>query len=431
MKIKNILLAAAGLFAVLSVQAQQTYTATYVDLKHTPAALYEPTVKTEKSSIGIVVMHSNQNYMSFLANGELASRGYTVLALEAPSGEMQSDKWIAEGKGVDYLKAKAGISKVVLLGHSGGATTTTAYQLIAEQGAEVLKDKIYNEYKLPQLTPADGVMLLDANYGNGIMTLLSLDPNVQDETTGMNIHETLNLADPSKGYGGDAGSHYTPEFIKQYFTAQAERMDRLTAGAQQRLELIKAGKGRFVDDEPFLAPGGAQPKFNNRLVPQDLSLLSHTHQSWPLIHGDGSVTHEVVHCLRGAMGYRSGSNRMGNTIDTTVRGFLSGLALRTDKEKLMIYEDRIEGIDWTSNINNGIGNAQGITVPLLTMGMTGSYEYIAAEWIYNASPAQDKTCAFVEGAGHMFYPEDQKYGDTVKALFDYVDQWLSTPGRFL
>jgi hypothetical protein len=72
------------------------------------------------------------------------------------------------------------------------------------------------------------------------------------------------------------------------------------------------------------------------------------------------------------------------------------------------------------------------------MGMTGGYEFLAAEIIYEmANKAEDKTIAFVEGATHVFttatdaeeYPG--QYGDAMKTTFDYVDQWLSEKGRFL
>jgi hypothetical protein len=75
------------------------------------------------------------------------------------------------------------------------------------------------------------------------------------------------------------------------------------------------------------------------------------------------------------------------------------------------------------------------------MGMTGSYEYFAAETIRDHAKSADKTLAYVEGATHGFSPckecavakglPENYYGDTVKTLLDYVDGWLSKPGRFL
>lgn len=101
-------------------------------------------------------------------------------------------------------------------------------------------------------------------------------------------------------------------------------------------------------------------------------------------------------------------------------------------EKLLNIKACVEYLRKDPNINSPIGNIEGVTVPSLFMGMTGSYEYLAAEEIYNHSASTDKTIALVEGAGHNFTPERESekynktsYGDTVKKLFDYVDNWLN------
>jgi hypothetical protein len=36
----------------------------------------------------------------------------------------------------------------------------------------------------------------------------------------------------------------------------------------------------------------------------------------------------------------------------------------------------------------------------------------------------------VEGATHGFAPCKPEYGNTTKRTFDYLDSWLSKPGRF-
>ena len=79
-----------------------------------------------------------------------------------------------------------------------------------------------------------------------------------------------------------------------------------------------------------------------------------------------------------------GSDRLTASLNTTVRGFLSTCAITTDAN-FRVNENGLQGIHWTSNINNPIGNSEGITVPCLFMGMTGSYEYLAAEEIYHHS----------------------------------------------
>ena len=64
------------------------------------------------------------------------------------------------------------------------------------------------------------------------------------------------------------------------------------------------------------------------------------------------------------------------------------------------------------------------------MGLTGGYEYIAAEHVYReAVSCHDKTLAFVEGATHNFTAVDSLYGDTVNSCFNYVADWLRS--RFL
>jgi hypothetical protein len=60
--------------------------------------------------------------------------------------------------------------------------------------------------------------------------------------------------------------------------------------------------------------------------------------------------------------------------------------------------------------------------------------------IRDHAKSADKTLAYVEGATHGFTPctacaiaqgkPANYYGDTVKTLFDYIDKWLSKPGRF-
>ena len=58
------------------------------------------------------------------------------------------------------------------------------------------------------------------------------------------------------------------------------------------------------------------------------------------------------------------------------------------------------------------------------------YLVVPGEIIFDHLAAKDKTYATVEGATHGFQPCQPQYGDTVKRTFDFVDNWLSRPGRF-
>ena len=99
-------------------------------------------------------------------------------------------------------------------------------------------------------------------------------------------------------------------------------------------------------------------------------------------------------------------------------------------------ETSIRGVDWHSSYTNPVGNSEGIHVPLVFVGNTGHWEYLVGESVYEHAASRDKSLAFMEGAYHSLntctpcetYPG--QYGDTIKPIFDYLDAWLSKPGRF-
>ena len=98
-------------------------------------------------------------------------------------------------------------------------------------------------------------------------------------------------------------------------------------------------------------------------------------------------------------------------------------------------EDHVWGIEWNSTYSCPVGNMQYVRVPTLVMGMTTGWEFLASEEIYEHAAAEDRTIAFVEGATHKFTParhmekQPGEFGDTMKTLHDYLDEWLAA--RFL
>ncbi|HUO21738.1 MAG TPA: hypothetical protein VMU59_04415 [Caulobacteraceae bacterium] len=411
-----------------------------------PGVLYEPTNPGTKAQIALFVMHSAGDYLSHSACTELSKRGYRVLCANnsnSKSGAFDDgrlDGVLLEAKrGIQFLRAYPGVKKIVLFGHSGGATVMTAYQDIAENGVKVCQDAI-KVHKCPDslagLPPADGVVLGDGNYGVAEMTLFSVDPAVTDEASGVKLDESIDLFNPANGFK-PGGSSFSPAFVHRFLAAEGARNNRLIKLAQDRLAAIEAGKGEFLDDEPFIVPGASLLGGNNRLFAQDVRLLSHTQKPWPLVHPDGSITNEIVHTVRVPENPQNTSPFMiRGAMKTTVRGFLSTYAIRTDKD-FGYDEDSIHGVEWTSSYSSPPGNAEGISAPILTLGMTGHWEFLAAELVYDHAKSADKSIAFIEGATHGYTPcakcekTPGQFGDTVKTLYDYVDGWLSKPGRFM
>jgi len=402
--------------------------------------LFEPIEPGEKSQIAIIVMHSDIEHIAPPAASELAKRGYRALGTAVSNRDDPLDEKLLDVKAAsDYLRQIPGVRKVITLGHSGGATLMSAYQNAAENGVEVFQgpEKLIKCSDLGKLPPADGVMLLDSNYGNGVMTLLSLDPAVTSEDSGNQLDPELDLFNPANGYNPQ-GSTYSDEFIRKYQQAQGARNNRLINAALERLHALESGKGKFADDEPFIIPGGAQNAFNNKLFPQDIRLLSRTRKAWPLLRADGSITTQIIPCVRRPKNDKSFTNSYrAGAIKSTVRTYLNSSAVRTTAD-YGYNEDSMFGVDWLSSYNCTPGNMMGVSAPTLLMGMTGGYEFLAAEIIHEDTPKiADKTIAFVEGASHGFFPAREceqypgQFGDTVKSMFDYVDRWLGQSGRFL
>lgn len=395
------------------------------------AMLYRPAEAGRRSGVAVILMHCDQNYMTLGMGPALAAKGFTVLAADAWIGGEIDRKIEHLGRLVRFIKDQPGIQRVVLMGHSGGATLMTAYQAIAEKGVDVFRGEgmIYKCTVKDALIPADGIMLIDANYGNGVMSLVSLDPAVIEEGDGMRLDAKWDIFDPGNGYA-PGGAKYSPEFIRGYQAAQSARNMRLIDAALMRLKKIEAGEGRFIDDEPFLIAAADQPKPNNRLLPEDPRLLAHTKGAHDLLHGDGSVTHEVIRCVRVAECDHSMSRQYeGGANPNTVRGFLSSQALRTAPD-FLITEDDVLGVDWHSGYASPIGNIEHISAPALFIGLTGSYEYLASEMIYDHAAMPDKTLAFVHGADHMFAPNRRaerfpgEFGDTEGVLYEAMARWM-------
>ena len=404
---------------------------TFIEIaRRTPGVLYEPTERHPKQRIAILVMHSDEDYLAFPTGPEMAERGYTVLCANVMSKEGMmfslADKMKSVAAAVKYLRSLPSVEKIVLMGHSGGGTLMSAYQAIAENGPAVFQG---NEMILPypgneRLPPADGMLLLDANWGNAVMQLFSLDPAVESENSGMMIHAWLDLFDPANGFS-PAGSVYPPEFIRRFQTSQSERNNGLIDDALNRYRLIQNGQGNYSDDEPLIIPGAAQGFTNNKLYAQDPRLMSHTRKPHLLLHPDGTRTTEMVRSLRGPENPESFTHSFwAGARFLSVKTYLNSYAIRTAKE-YGYDEDHVWGIDWDSSYSSTPGNMVHVKVPTLVMGMTAGWEFLASETIFQMAGSEDKSIAFVEGATHRFSPAKDQFGDTGKTLHDYVDEWLA------
>ncbi|MGR3806621.1 hypothetical protein [Pasteurella testudinis] len=240
----------------------------------------------------------------------------------------------------------------------------SAYQNIAENGVDICQSAVKIapcSDKLADLPKADGLVLLDANYGMSTMYLLSLDPAIVNEHNAQQRNPSVDLYLPENGMG-ESGANYSQAFKQRYFTALAKRNHAIIAHAQQRKALIDKGEGDFAGDEALIIPAANYLGMNNKLFAQDPSLLAHTQQAWKLLHQDGSVSTQIVPTTRSAKNLSNKGNQYDMALRTTVQRFLPMYAVRLNGD-FAITATGLQGVDWESSHTTPVGNVRHISVP--------------------------------------------------------------------
>ncbi|MCC8102956.1 MAG: alpha/beta hydrolase [Clostridiales bacterium] len=409
--------------------------------RRVPLALYRPVEATERSEVAVLAMHGG-DYLSFAPLPELAKRGYIAAGAnpnnhekpDTPSYAGLQNRLLDLKTAVEFMKCYPGVKKVILVGHSNGGCLTSCYQYIAENGTKRFDEtkRIIPFPQIDPLTPADGLILLDANYG--FMDVLAMDPAIKSLSNGFERIPELDVTNPENGYDPN-GCHFTKDFILRFQKAQIKFYQDLLAYAQQRAEDISKGKGMFADDEPIVIPGAGTGSSANKLMSQDVGLLAHTRNPQPLLHKGGVITHEIVHTVRlPEEPRRSWNMNGGGSSITSVQSLLQG---EHRFEDFGYDACSMWGADWNFNPYSTRANVQGIHVPLLVEGNTGSHEFINTEYNYENAVTKDKTAIFLEGASHIFKPvkkaekHEGEFGDTLATLADFLAGWLGKPGRFM
>src|SRR6516164_4129186 len=443
MKIKGTLLAIL-LIACLSVSASLSFAQTnpvYIPLGSALGALYTPD-SGMFSHVGIIQSHPTSNNLG--CGTDWANRGFMALCVNTryfnSSGKENAIAWetiILDLKAaITFLKSQKGITKVVLLGPSGGGPLVTFYQNVAENGPSVCQGP--NTFvqcdttSLTGLPPADGIILNDGIPGYGFNALREINASVFNESRPDLVKSSLDPFDPKNGYNPNGSSTYSDKFKSQYFAAQAERMNNLIDSALQTRSLIDAGVSRFTDDDDFIIPragsGGGTGAAN--LIRLDLSLDCCTTRPQKLLKNDGTIVMEIVHSVRVANPGDAQTNKTFNngSRQLTVRSFLSLRAARSTNS--------FDGIDITSNNNSTDYHLKTISVPLLVVSSGGHYFIPAGEKHFDAAKSQDKDYIVIEGAGHTG-PEcvpcesfPGQYANSLTNQMNYMRDWVNKPGRF-
>jgi pimeloyl-ACP methyl ester carboxylesterase len=419
----------AGLGPALLAQSDPTY----IPLGPAKGALYRPD-QGPAPHVAILVAHRSANFMNHIATRELSRRGFLVLGMN-PRFENNEPNVIFEDVSLDvkaavaFVRKQPGITKIVLLGHSGGGATMSFYQAVAEKGPAAARGagKFVqgDEKALAGFPPADGLILVDAHPGVSVNFLRALDPRVIDESDPRTLDASLDPFDPAHGYNPNGPSAYSEEFKTRYHKAQSDRLNRLIDRALTLSKRMAAGEHLYRDNDYFLVPRGSGGGLKGR----DLSILDTTAQPRRLLMNDGTVVTRVIRSVREPEAGSAGADRGGaaglpfsSARLFTVRSFLSTIAVRSTNS--------IDGIDWASSNNSVPNNVRSVSVPLLVAAM-GAYSFIRDNEIhYEMAASRDKEFIVVEGATHDMVPlrpkdgDPDRYANATKNFFDHVAAWI-------
>ncbi|MGM9521118.1 MAG: alpha/beta hydrolase [Oscillospiraceae bacterium] len=398
-----------------------------------PVAVHRPVEKTERSRIAVLGVHTGHYILSFAPLVELAKRGYVTIGAPQLKDKGIKERMLDVKAAVEFARSCPGVEKVVLFGHSQGGCILSCYQYIAENGTArfVNSGRFLPFPEIEPLPPADGLMLVDTNYG--IMDVLAMDPAVKDWHSGFERIPELDIYNPENGYK-PGESRYTKEFIDRFQKAQVKFYQDILDYAKQRYEDIKKGKASFADDEPIVIAGAGGGSSNNKLFIQDNSLLAHTRNEHLVLRNGGAVTKEIARTVR-------------IPEDAVPSKFYVGGADTTSVMKMLEFEYRFGdfgydecsmwGVDWDFNPFSSQANVKGISVPLLCQGNLGSHEFINIEYSYDNAKSQDKTAVFVDGSTHGFTPVESaekfpgEFGDPAVTFAEFAAEWLCQEGRFI
>jgi hypothetical protein len=395
-------------------------------------ALYKPDPALFPSPhVAVIVMHRNSNYLNHISTKELPKRGFVVLGMNprCDNNEALCAPWennaLDVKQGVNYLRTQVpGISKVVLLGHSGGGPTMAFYEAVAEDGVAICQrpEKLMQcGSSLAGLPKADGVILMDAHPGNGINAVRSISADVTNDPAVLNNNRTpatnpnLDPFDPRNGWMPGTATRYSDDFKSAYFKAQSARMNYLISVAQARLAQLPPG-----EDAPFIVPLAD----NARLSQIDLTIHHGTLLPRNLLKNDGTVESRFpVESVRPVSLSPGDEEGFGSTMFLTLKSFLSVRAVRST--------DSFNDVDFCSSNNSTPCNLQQMTAPLLVTTMGGHYFIRDAEQYFDMAASPDKDFYVIEGATHggtectACETTPGQYSNATKNLFDLMQRWIN------
>lgn len=205
-----------------------------------------------------VLMHPRQDCSHHVLVPELLSRGFAVWTQGARSvgndlSLLHEQALLDMAAGQVFLR-EHGFERVVVIGHSGGATLAAFYLQQAGLSATDRLDRTPGGKPVPlrdaQMPLADGLIMFAPHPGQGALLQRVIDPSVVNETDPLSTDPDLDPYNPDNGFATPPeSSAYAQEFIERYRRAQSARIQRIDAVAWERVHDARAARKRFGADE--------------------------------------------------------------------------------------------------------------------------------------------------------------------------------------
>jgi hypothetical protein len=434
MKKLGYLLAGCTLAALLTASVASAQSRPeFVQMGRVSGALYKPD-NGPAPHIAFLVAHRSANNMNNIACRELSRRGFAVLCFNT---RYINNDTIAEAEpvaldvkaAVEYARTVPGITKVILLGHSGGSPLMSFYQAVAENGISYCQgpNKIVQcGNALAGMKPADGLLFAEAHPGDGVQSLRGINPSLSIVDGKVKVDPSLDPFDPKNGYNPNGASKFSKEFRDRYYAAQSRVMNEQLAKAQALAERIKKGEHVYPDSDLILIPfskqeGAARLDLLDPSVEETMS----TRRPQKLLKNDGTIVTQIVKSIEPPHPDMAKANRT----------FEDGVKVQTLQSYLSINSvkstNSIDGIDHCSTNSSTVCAVQHIKVPTLIATM-GAYHLLRdEELMYDTSAATDKDYIVIEGAelNYTACKECEKtpgqYGNSAKNMFDYIAKWAN------
>ena len=315
---------------------------------------------------------------------------------------------------IRFLREEEDFERIVMLGNSGGGSLFAYYdaQARAPKGARVVAPPgggppDLNRFELPA---ADGLILLAAHPGQGMVLMGSIDAAVADEHDPFASDPELDMYDERNGYRTPPEpSRYAPQWLERYRAAQRARVARLDAIARGHLAAAEQARAASKTPDFAAAPAADRALMQRRAMRPQIMVIYRTQANPNYLDLRLEPSERTVGSIFSPQPDLFNYHAFGLAHVATPEAWLSTWS----------------GLSSRANL---IRNLPAVTVPTLVVGAMADQDIFVADARaeFAASGAADKQLEFIEGADHFMRSGGSRadLGDPRPRLMKLLSGWV-------